>query len=145
MMHIRRVLCVGAAFALLGTLGCRAVERQLEPTPPSLRELREANRLMKGEHYDQAAVAYRSWLANYGTHPDDAAVPLALFQLGRCYWHMRDYPRAVTAFETLKTRYGDSPDPAIQKAVRAAELGLEDIEKQTGHSPARPDNGDWQF
>ncbi|MFW6158126.1 MAG: tetratricopeptide repeat protein [Planctomycetota bacterium] len=127
MVRAHRILWVGAALALLGLAGCQTLERWFEPKPESLRELDNANELLEDERYEQAGAAYRCWLANYG-HREDPATSLALFRLGRCYWLMRDYPRAARVFRKIKTWYGDSPDPAVQEAVRAAEVGLADIE-----------------
>ena len=116
--------------ALLAVPGCS----WLRPEPESYEEYMVAKRLYDNEDYQQAAVAYRAWLADYHD-TQDVARPFVLYQLGECYRQMRNYEPAVTAYTKVVTLHAGSADKSVKDLVALARLRLDDIKPKAGRTP----------
>ncbi len=62
------LVCV--LMAAVPLCGCRRISRWLEGEPESHRTYRVANELFEDKNFQEAAVAYRSWLADYHDKQD---------------------------------------------------------------------------
>ena len=127
-----RRLTVAASWLLLGALsaaalaGCESFSNWLAGEPPNIREYRVANGLFDDKRYEEAAVAYRAWLADYHDK-QDVLQPFVIYKLGECYRVMRDHEAAIAAYTTLIELHAGSPDEKVQDLVGLARLRLDDI------------------
>lgn len=133
------VVCVILAVLLL--CGCQSISRWLEGEPESHRRYRSANELFEAERYDEAAVAYRAWLADYNEKAD-VVRPLVLYRLGESCRLRRDYEGAAAAYTTLVKLYSGSADGDVKELVELAKLRLDDIMPKTKPGSAEPGAGD---
>lgn len=103
----------------------------LEGEPESIRQWRTAEKLFDDEYYLQAAVAYRSWLADYRDEysdgEGDVLRPFVLYRLGRCYQKVKDYDKAVQTYTLLVQKYSDSRNSHVRDLVYQTKLQLDDI------------------
>ena len=111
--------------------GCSGFVRWLEGEPESIRQFRSAQDLFEKEKYDQAAVAFRAWLADY-RDKQDMLRPTVLYKLGECYRITRDYERAIVTYKTFIQLYSDSPHPKVKELLdTAVRPKLDDIMPRT--------------
>jgi len=133
------VVCAMLAAFLL--CGCQSISKWLEGEPESHRRYRSANELFEAERYDEAAVAYRAWLADYHDKAD-VLRPLVVYRLGESCRLRRDYEGAVAAYTTLVKLYSGSADHDVMELVKLAKLRLDDITPKTKPGSAEPEPGD---
>ena len=74
-------------------------------------EYRQAIDLLRKRELDAALIAFNDFLVRY---PSDARAPRVLFWRGEVLFAQKDYPRALSAFETVLTK-----DPRGDKAADA--------------------------
>ncbi len=125
-----KVLIPALLLAAMTLGGCQRFVRWLEGEPPSSRAYRTANELFDDERYEEAAVAFRAWIADYHDK-QDVMRPFVYYKLGECYRLRRNYERATAAYTTLIKESADSPDEAIKDLVGLARLRLADITPKT--------------
>jgi tetratricopeptide (TPR) repeat protein len=65
--------------------------------------LRFADYLYEEKDYVRAAAEYRRYLS-YGDVPPSAAAPI-YFKIGLCYRLTQDYPKSITAFQTVIEKF----------------------------------------
>jgi TolA-binding protein len=119
-----------ALVVMLSVSGCS----WLEPEPESYEQYMAAKHLYDNEDYQQAAVAYRAWLADYHDK-QDLARPFVLYQLGECNRLMRNYEKAVTAYSKVIELHAGSADKSVKDLVALARLRLDDIKPKAGRTP----------
>ncbi len=85
-------------------------------------EYQAAFNLLKDGKYDEAAVAFREFLARNSQHE---LAPNAMYWLGEAHYVRRDYPAALAAFEGLLQDYPGNrktPDALLKVGYCQAEL-----------------------
>ena len=85
-------------------------------------EYQAAFNLLKDGRYDEAAVAFREFLARNSRHE---LAPNAMYWLGEAHYVRRDYPAALAAFEGLLQDYPGNrktPDALLKVGYCQAEL-----------------------
>ena len=120
--------------------GCQGIGDWLQGKSQSVRQYDTARLLFEKEKYGEAAVAFRTWLADYHDKPD-VLTPFVLYQYGECCRRTRDYDRAARAYKKLVDAYVASPNASVQDLVTLGKLWLDDIlpggrlPAETGGSP----------
>jgi TolA-binding protein len=94
------------AAALLGAAGTRAAE---DPANQAAREYNVAAGLQNEGLYERAADKWQAFINQFSS---DSRLDRAHYYLGICRLHTRKYPAAITAFETLLSKYPSFPDAA---------------------------------
>jgi len=128
---------VCALAAVVPLCGCQRISKWLEGEPESHRAYRVANELFEGENFQEAAVAYRAWLADYHDK-QDVMRPFVVWRLGESCRKMRDYEGARAAYGTLIKLYAGSTNADVKDLVKLAKLQLDDITPETQPAPAKP-------
>jgi len=103
-----------------------AAQASAPPAGPEA-EYQAAFTLLKEGHYDEAAAAFRKFLAE---HRDHELASNAQYWLGEVYYVKRDYPAALSAFESVLTGFQGarkSPDALLKAGYCHYELGHFDL------------------
>ena len=103
-----------------------AAQASAPPAGPEA-EYQAAFTLLKEGHYDEAAAAFRKFLAE---HHDHELASNAQYWLGEVYYVKRDYPAALSAFESVLTGFQGarkSPDALLKAGYCHYELGHFDL------------------
>jgi TolA-binding protein len=129
------LVCVVVAVAPL--CGCQRIGKWLEGEPEINRRYRVAGELLDDEKYQEAAVAYRAWLADYHDK-QNVMLPMVIYNLGESCRRMRDYEGAMDAYATLIKRFSESADADVKDLVKLAKLRVDDITPETQPAPAKP-------
>ncbi len=127
---------VCALMAAVPLCGCQRISKWLEGEPESHRAYRVANELFEDENFQEAAVAYRAWLADYHDK-QDVMRPFVVWRLGESCRKMSDYEGAKASYTRLIKLYGERPDADVQDLVKLAKLQLDDITPETQPAPAK--------
>lgn len=133
------VVC--AMLAAFSLCGCQSISKWLEGEPESYRRYRSANKLLEAERYDEAAVAYRAWIADYNEKAD-VLRPFVIYRLGESCRLKRDYEGAVAAYMRVVKLYSGSADDDVRETVKLAKLRLDDIMPATRPGRAEPEPDD---
>jgi len=107
---------VGILCGALSLAGCGSIGEWFRAEPESIRQWRRAEELFEDERYSEAAVAYRSWLADYhDTH--DVLQPDVMYKLAECHRLRRDTDSAIRVYKRLIELHGDSPEPKVKELI----------------------------
>ena len=98
-----------------------AAQASVTPGGPEA-EYQAAFNLLKDGKYDEAAASLRAFLGKYPKHE---LAPNAIYWLGEAHYVRRDYPAALTAFESLLNDYPGNrktPDALLKIGYCQVEL-----------------------
>jgi len=134
-MNSRAALVFAAGLAM-ACAGCGAIDDWLLGEPESRRQYLSVRELYEDGRYQEAAVGYRAWLADYHDS-QDLLRPFVMYQLGECHRLMRDYGSAAQVYSKLVELYRGTEDPDVLKLVRQAQVRLEDITPRPADPPPK--------
>ena len=130
-----RTIAACAVFLALACTGCTAIGNWLEGEPKSIQEWRAADKLFNDEHYVEAGVAYRAWMADYHDSRD-VLRPLIMYKLGETYRMTGNQEKAITTYTTLIQMYADSKDPDIRELINTVvRPRLDEVKPKTSLEP----------
>jgi TolA-binding protein len=124
-MRSASLLLLSAALAWAAS-GC-----SLQPTPQSVREYEEAERLFQRRRYEQAAVGFRGWLGDY-RDASDVLRPWVMYRLGECYRMTGRADAAAAVYRRLIQLHEQSKESAVRELLDLTRLRLRDVAASTG-------------
>ncbi len=97
-----------------------------QPTPAERDAYQQAFEQLRGLHYDQAIDGFRAFLKSY---PNGRYAASAQYWLAEAYYARRDFPNAITEYQTLRSRFPSntkSPEALLKIGYCYSVLGKKD-------------------